>query len=217
MVFYLVWSFLPTAEIRFSLFCLRWKIGLVFLLTVPPPSGFWIWSFLLAVPPPSKKTNRKRKDLNKVNRGFAKGVAGSVSLPISSVFFRFLPFSSVFLRFFFPFSSVFFRFLPFFLFSSVFCFRFIFRKKRGDTVRETPFAKPRAKKTHPRKIQQRASQGWAWKRIVSMISRIAYAFRTSHRSIDGAIVVAVSLARVIVAIRITCIRRRPYLPPRERK
>ena len=139
-------------------------------------------------------------------RGFAKGVAGTVSLPIFSVFFRFLPFSSifsvfslfsfrflpffsvffrlfrffpffpffsvsfrffpflsVFFRFccffgfgFFPFFSVFFRFLPFFSvsfrffpfssvffpFSSVF-FRFIFRKKRGDTVCETPFAKPR--------------------------------------------------------------------------
>ena len=98
-------------------------------------------------------------------RGFAKGVARTVSLPF---FFRFFPFSSVFFRFFhfFPVFSVFFRFFPFssvcsvsFLFfsvsfrflpfffrslplSSVF-FRCIFRKKRGDTVLETPFAKPR--------------------------------------------------------------------------
>ena len=53
-------------------------------------------------------------------------------------FFRSLPFFpcfSVFFRFF----SVFFRFLRFLPF---FC-RFIFRKRRGDTVRETPFVKPR--------------------------------------------------------------------------
>ena len=42
-------------------------------------------------------------------RDFAKGIAGTVSLPIFSVFFRFLPFFSVFFRF-FPFSSVFFCF-----------------------------------------------------------------------------------------------------------
>ena len=35
-----------------------------------------------------------------------------------------------------------FCFLPFCPFSSV-SFRFVFRQKRGDTVRETPFAKPR--------------------------------------------------------------------------
>ena len=52
---------------------------------------------------------------------------------VASDFFRFLPFSSVFFRFFrvfFPFSSVFFRFLPF---SSV-----SFSEKNG----ETPFARP---------------------------------------------------------------------------
>ena len=63
------------------------------------------------------------------HRGFAKGVAGTVSLPnffpFSSVFFRLLPFSSVFFRFFFPFSS----------FSSVSCSE---KKKNG----ETPFARP---------------------------------------------------------------------------
>ena len=64
----------------------------------------------------------------------------SVFFPFLSVSFRFLPFSSVFFRFlpfffFFPFSSVFFVFFRF--------LRFIFRKKRGDTVRETPFAKRR--------------------------------------------------------------------------
>ena len=31
----LAWSFLLTVE-RFGLFCLRWKVGLVFLLTIPP-------------------------------------------------------------------------------------------------------------------------------------------------------------------------------------
>ena len=79
-----------------------------------------------------------------LSRGFAKGVAGTVSLPF---FFVFFPFSSVFFRFFlvfFPFSSVFslffsvfFRFLPFF---SVFFrfFPFHFQKKNG----ETPFARP---------------------------------------------------------------------------
>ena len=46
-------------------------------------------------------------------RGFEKGVAGTVSLPIFSVFFRFLPFFFRFFLVFFPFSSVFFRFLPF--------------------------------------------------------------------------------------------------------
>ena len=67
---------------------------------------------------------------------FAKGVAGTVSLPIFSVFFFRFSFFSDFFRFF----SLFFPcFLPFF---SVF-FRFIFRKEWGDTVRETPFAKPR--------------------------------------------------------------------------
>ena len=54
--------------------------------------------------------------------------------------FRFFPF----------FFSVFFRFLPFSSVFSLFFFRFFFpfhfqkkKKKRGDTVRETPFAKPR--------------------------------------------------------------------------
>ena len=70
----------------------------------------------------------------RVVRGFAKGVAGTVSLPILSVFFSL--FSSVFFFFpFWPFSSVFavfsgsdfFRFLP-----------FHFEKKNG----ETPFARP---------------------------------------------------------------------------
>ena len=69
------------------------------------------------------------------------GVASDfpVLLPLSSVLFSFLPFSSVsicfhFLLFFS--GSVFFRFFPF---SSV----SFSEKKRGDTVRETPFAKPR--------------------------------------------------------------------------
>ena len=64
---------------------------------------------------------------------------------VASDFFRFFPFFSVSFRFlsvffrFFPFFSVFFRFFPF---SSVFFVSFS-EKKRGDTVRETPFAKPR--------------------------------------------------------------------------
>ena len=70
---------------------------------------------------------------------------------VASDFFRFLSFSSVFFRFhFFAFLAVF-SGSDFFLFFSVF-FRFFFspfssvsfsEKKRGDTVRETPFAKPR--------------------------------------------------------------------------
>ena len=79
--------------------------------------------------------------------GFRKrGRRNGVAFPIFSVFFRFLPFSSVFFRFFFPFSSVFFRFLPFSSVSFRF-FPFFFvsfsEKERGDTVRETPFAKRR--------------------------------------------------------------------------
>ena len=78
---------------------------------------------------------------------------------VASDFFRFLPFFSVSIFFLVgcfiqvPIFSVFCRFLPFF---SVF-FRFIFRKKkRGDTVRETPFAKPRVERSPiqgPPKIQ----------------------------------------------------------------
>ena len=69
-----------------------------------------------------------------VIHGNAKGVAGTVSL-----LFRFLPF---FFRFFSVFSLFSFRFLPFFSVLFRF-FRFIFRQKQGDIVRETPFAKPR--------------------------------------------------------------------------
>ena len=68
------------------------------------------------------------------------GVASDF-FPFFSVFFRFLPFSSVFFSFFlvsFPFSSVFPVFFSFFQFNS-----FSKKKNRGDTVRETPFAKPR--------------------------------------------------------------------------
>ena len=54
--------------------------------------------------------------------------------------FRFFPFSSVFFRF-FPFLSFFSVFFVFFVFFRFFPFHF--QKKRGDTVRETPFAKPR--------------------------------------------------------------------------
>ena len=76
---------------------------------------------------------------------------------VASDFFRFLPFFSVFFPFFFrffpfpvfSFLAVFFgfRFFPFFFpFSFVF-FRFppfpFQKKKGGDTIRETPFAKPR--------------------------------------------------------------------------
>ena len=96
-------------------------------------------------------------NLKNSSRDFAKGVAGMVSLLIFSVFFRFFRFPPFFFRFprffplsFFPFlllflGSDFFRFFPLSsVFFSVF-FRFIFRKKkRGDTVRETPFAKRRS-------------------------------------------------------------------------
>ena len=101
-----------------------------------------------------------RQGMAGMSQDFAKGVAGTVSLPIFFHFFRFLPFFSVSFRFFlfhfFPFFAVFFfffsgsDFLRFFF--SVF-FRIFFRflpfhflrkkEKRGDTVRETPFAKPR--------------------------------------------------------------------------
>ena len=61
--------------------------------------------------------------------------------------FRFLPFSSVFLRFHFFLFGCFFGFRFFLSFSSIFV-RFLpfhfQKKKRGDTVRETPFAKPRS-------------------------------------------------------------------------
>ena len=78
-------------------------------------------------------------------------LAKAVASDFSVFFSRFLPFSSVCFPFlFFSFFGCFCRvpiFSVFFRFFSVF-FRFIFRKKkkkkkRGDTVRETPFAKPR--------------------------------------------------------------------------
>ena len=89
---------------------------------------------------------RKRGRRNRVASDFF-----LVFFPFSSVFssfsFRFLPFSPRFFLVFFPFSfcflSVFFRFLPFFPFLSVFSVPFSEKKKREDTVCETPFAKPR--------------------------------------------------------------------------
>ena len=72
-----------------------------------------------------------------------KGVASDF-FQFSSALFRFFLFSSVFSVSIFFLFGCFFR-LPIF---SVF-FRFIFRKKRrGDTVRETPIAKPRLKVFH---------------------------------------------------------------------
>ena len=68
--------FLLTVEIRFGLFCLRRKIGVVFLTYGSPfsaygwfsPSGNWVWSSLLTVSPPyvkkrtvSKKTSTATK------------------------------------------------------------------------------------------------------------------------------------------------------------
>ena len=50
----LAWSFLLTVDIRFGLFCLQWKIGVVFLTYSSPPSGHWVWSFLLTAPPVQK-------------------------------------------------------------------------------------------------------------------------------------------------------------------
>ena len=47
---YLRWSFLLTVEIRFGLFYLRLKFGLVFLAY----GGKSVWSFLLTVPPVQK-------------------------------------------------------------------------------------------------------------------------------------------------------------------
>ena len=104
-----------------------WGVGLL-----AARSGGSAWTF----------QTRPPFGLHNLNRGFAKGVAGTVSLPIFSVFFRFLPFSSVFSLFsfrflpFFPrFLSVFFRFFPF---SSFFSVSLSEKKKNG----ETPFARP---------------------------------------------------------------------------
>ena len=102
----------------------------------------WTYPFgpdRLQTPPPGPDSPK--------NWDFTKGVAGTVSLPI---FFRFLPFSSVFFRSFsfssffsFPcfsfFAVFFFDFFLLFPFSSVFFISSVSFKK---TVRETPFAKP---------------------------------------------------------------------------
>ena len=76
-------------------------------------------------------------------RGRRNGVASDFFrfLRFSSVLFRFFPFLSVFSFRFLPFLSVFFRFFPF----------HSQKKKRGDTVRETPSAKPRGDGTHPQR------------------------------------------------------------------
>ena len=68
-------------------------------------------------------------------RGLQNGVASDF-FSVFSVFFRFL-FFAVF------FGSRFFCFLPFFFFLFFRFLPFIFITNRGDTVRETPFAKPR--------------------------------------------------------------------------
>ena len=44
--------FLLTVEIRFDLFRLRWKIGLVFFTYGSPCPETWVWYFLLTLPPP---------------------------------------------------------------------------------------------------------------------------------------------------------------------
>ena len=52
--------FILPVEIRFGLVCLRWKIGLVFLLTVRPRPEIRFGILKLTVPPLKvKKTNRK--------------------------------------------------------------------------------------------------------------------------------------------------------------
>ena len=84
----------------------------------------------------------------RLGRGFAKGVAGTASLPIFSVFFRFLPFLSVF-----PLSS--FRFLPFFLRFLRFLFSISFSEKNG----ETPFARPLLRNPDQESLQERLSSG----------------------------------------------------------
>ena len=108
-------------------------------------------------------------------RDFAKGVAGTVSLPIFSVFFRFFSVSIFFLFgcfFRVPIFSVFFHFLPFssvfFPFSSVsFSEK---KKKREDTVRETLFAKPRFGHRHGEPII--ASQGVCYSCWPSVSSKV---------------------------------------------
>ena len=96
-------------------------------------------------------------------RDFAQGVAGTVSLPIFSVFFffRFLPFFSVstflFACFFrvpiFSFLFLFFRFLPF---SSVFFSFLLFHFQKNG---ETPFARPFCETP---KLSFRWRWGMAW-------------------------------------------------------
>ena len=48
----LAWSFLITVEFRFGLFYLRSKIGLVFLLTVPPRQKLGLVFLAYGSPPP---------------------------------------------------------------------------------------------------------------------------------------------------------------------
>ena len=121
----------------------------------------WKWDFALKFALENGISLCTSHSTRQFSLNFARGVARTVSLPISSVFFpfsSFFPLSSVFFRFclfsvfvvfwgvpifsvffffrFLPFSSVFFRFLPFH-------FQKKKKKKPGDTVCETLFAKPR--------------------------------------------------------------------------
>ena len=88
----------------------------------------------------SKGTRVRRRVLRRrfsEDRDFAKGVAGTVSLPMFSVFFRFLPFLSAFFRFFR------FHFCPFWMFfsgSDFFCFHPLFSVSLSEKNGETPFA-----------------------------------------------------------------------------
>ena len=84
-------------------------------------------------------------------RDFAKGVAGTVSLPTFSVCSRFLPVFFLFSPFFSSFSPFFFSFFPrfswfFFLVFFPFSFRFFFfafsSVSLPEEYGETPFARP---------------------------------------------------------------------------
>ena len=66
----LAWSSSLTVDVRFGLFCSRWKIGLdSFTYGSPPRPEIEFGLFYLRFPPPSVKESRKQKDLNCKQKG----------------------------------------------------------------------------------------------------------------------------------------------------
>ena len=92
----------------------------------------------MVVGPLSMSWKRRKVGIS-LKRARRNGVASDFSVFFRFFRFHFSPFC------WFRFFAFFFRFLPFFPFSSV----SYSEKKRGDTVRETPFAKPRKKAPTP--------------------------------------------------------------------